>query len=76
MVRLTGLTERDQVIQHGLPVADVRAVPAHVAELMLALPQAELGSLPDGHYRIRPTLTDGPLTGSQAGDLVADDVST
>ena len=65
-----------QLVDDGLHVSDALAVPAHVAELMLALPQTELASLPDRDYRIGPALTDGPLTGRQAGNLVANDVST
>ena len=65
-----------QLVEDGLPVVDVRAVPAHVAELMLTLPQTQRGSLADSDYRIGPALTDCPLTGRQAGDLVADYVST
>ena len=65
-----------QLVEDGLHVSDALAVPAHIAELMLTLPQTELASLPDSDYRIGPALTDGPLTGRQAGNLVANNVST
>ena len=56
------------------PLAQGRAVPPAVAELVLALIDAQLGALADDDDGVGATLAEGSLTGGQSRDLVADDV--
>lgn len=56
------------------PLAQGRAVPAAVPELVLALIDAELGALADDDDGVGATLAEGSLPGGQSRDLVADDV--
>lgn len=58
------------------PRAQGRAVPAAVAELVLTLVDAQLGTFADDDDGIRATLAQGSLTRGQSGHFVADDVST
>ncbi|TNN79712.1 hypothetical protein EYF80_010086 [Liparis tanakae] len=50
-----------------------RAVPASVSELELALVDPHLDPLSDHDDGVGSALTDRPLTGGQAGDLITDD---
>lgn len=59
--------------EHG-PLAQGRAVPPAIPELVLAFVDAQLGALADDDDGVGPRLTEGPLTGRQSRDLVADDV--
>lgn len=64
-----------QLLPKDGPLAKGRAVPPSVAKLILALVDAQLSALPNDDDGIWAALADGALSGGQAGDLVADDVS-
>lgn len=68
-----GLTY-SQLLSKDRPLAQGRAVPAAVAELVLTFVDAELGAFADDDDGVGATLTEGPLTGGQSWYLVADDV--
>lgn len=61
--------------KHG-PLPQGRAVPAAVPELELALVDARLDSLSHHDDGVGSALTDRPLPGGQARDLVADDAGS
>lgn len=63
-----------QLLSEDRPLPQGRAVPAPVAELVLALVDAQLGALADDDDGVRATLAEGPLTGCQSWYVVADDV--
>lgn len=65
-------THSELLPEHG-PLPQGRAVPAAVSELKLALIDPHLDPLPDHYDGVGSALTDSPLTGGQARDLVADD---
>lgn len=56
------------------PLAQGRAVPPAVAELILTLIDAQLGALANDDDGVGATLAEGSLPGGQSRDLVADDV--
>lgn len=58
------------------PLAQGGAVPAAIAELVLALVDAQLGAFADDNDGIRASLAKSPLTWGQSWDFIADDVST
>lgn len=63
-----------QLLSEDRPLPQGRAVPAPVAELVLALVDAQLGALANDDDGVRATLAEGPLTGCQSWYVVADDV--
>lgn len=65
-----------QLLSKDGSLAQRRAVPAAVAELVLTLVDAELGAFANDNDGIGATLTEGSLTGGQSGDLVADDIGS
>lgn len=58
------------------PLAQGGAVPAAIAELVLTLADAQLGTFADDDDGIGATLAEGSLMRGQSGNFVADDVST
>lgn len=65
-----------QLLSKHCPLAQGRAVPPTVSELVLTLIDAQLGALADDDDGVWATLAEGSLTGGQSWDLVADDVCT
>ena len=66
------VSEYDVVVRGH--VDHVRAVPAHLSELIATLELSDLDAVTDGDERVWPVATDGPLTWREARHLVADDV--
>lgn len=80
---IVSTTERDperltcsQLLSKDGPLAQGWAVPAAVAELVLTLVDAQLGTFADDDDGIGAALAEGSLPRGQSGDFVADDVST
>ena len=66
------VSEYDVVVRARLD--DVRAVPAHVSELVATLELSNPDPVPDGDERVGAVATDGPLARREARHLVTDDV--
>lgn len=74
--KLSNRLTYSQLLSEHRPLSQRRAVPPAVPELVLALVDAQLGAFADDDDGVGATLAEGPLTGGQSWDLVADYVGT
>ena len=70
------LTALHDAAEDGVVSVERAAVPAVVAELVLALPDPLLGALADGLHDVRVPLAQLPLLIHQAGNVITDHTRT